>query len=56
LKGLPLTDKKKDMFNYISALEAVNEQLLFTLSKCVQVMTAFKTSRLIPVGTHIIEV
>jgi hypothetical protein len=33
---------KQDMLNYIQALEALNDQLLFTLKKCVQVMTPFK--------------
>ena len=33
---------KQDMLDYIQTLEALNDQLLFTLKKCVGVMNSFK--------------
>ncbi len=33
---------KQDMLDYIQALEALNDQLLFTLKRCVEDMTPFK--------------
>ena len=37
-----LTEKEQRIFNYIAALENVNDQLLLSLKKCVEVLTQFK--------------
>ena len=36
------TDKEQAIFNYIAALEDVNDQLLISLKKCVELLTQFK--------------
>ena len=45
-----MTDKMQDMLSYIQALESLNDHLLFTLKKCVQVVTPFKERAPDPAG------
>ena len=37
-----LNEKEKAIFDYIAALEGVNDQLLISLKKCVELLTQFK--------------
>ena len=37
-----MTDKEQAIFNYIAALEGVNDHLLISLKKCVELLTEFK--------------
>jgi hypothetical protein len=45
-----MADKLQNMLNYVESLESLNDQLLFTLKKCVQVMIPFKELALDPDG------
>jgi len=37
-----MTDKEQAIFNYIAALEDVNDQLIISLKKSVEVLAQFK--------------